>query len=398
MTRKPIANRIVGEGMEAPDQLLANPLNWRIHPHSQEKALTAVLEEVGWVQRVIVNRTTGFVVDGHLRVALAISRGEAEIPVTYVELTPEEEALVLASLDPLAGMAVTDEALLKELTAGLTVTDADLAALLGLGDEPGMLTDPDEVPEVPVDPVTKPGDLWLLGEHRLLCGDSTDDAALDRLFVGKVGCVLTDPPYGIDLDTDYSGRNGGKNSMLVKVVIANTYRRVAGDAVPFDASGLSARFASVKEQFWFGGNYYRRTLPGGDLDGSWLVWDKRPSSWEPDGGNIDDVPGSGFELVWCRQKHQQRMLRHQWSGFTARNRGLEREHPTEKPVVVLEDILSRWAPAGCIVADPFAGSGTTLIAAEQTGRTCYAMEIDPAYCDVIVQRWENATGNEAKLA
>jgi hypothetical protein len=108
-------NRIVGSGEEAPDQLMANPKNWRIHPITQQEAVGNVLDEVGWVQQVIVNKTTGHLVDGHLRVALAISREEPSIPVTYVELTEQEEALVLATLDPLAGLAATDADKLAEL-------------------------------------------------------------------------------------------------------------------------------------------------------------------------------------------------------------------------------------------------------------------------------------------
>lgn len=122
-------NRIVGNGEEDPEQLLANPKNWRIHPKGQQKALEGILKEVGWVQQVIVNRTTGFVVDGHARVAMAISRGEM-VPVVYVELSEEEETLVLATLDPLAAMAGTDEALLGELAAGMS--DAHQALLVGM--------------------------------------------------------------------------------------------------------------------------------------------------------------------------------------------------------------------------------------------------------------------------
>lgn len=125
----PWRNRIAGHGTEAPDQLLANPRNWRIHPKEQQEALAAVLDRVGWVQDVIVNRTTGYVLDGHARVGLAISRGEAAIPVVYVDLDEEEEALMLASLDPLAAMAVTDEEALASLVDGL-VTEGDLAEML----------------------------------------------------------------------------------------------------------------------------------------------------------------------------------------------------------------------------------------------------------------------------
>ena len=111
------ANRIVGSGTEAPDQLLANPTNWRVHPKAQQEALAGVLDQVGSWPSVLVNQRTGHVVDGHLRVALAISRGEPSIPVLYVDLSEDEERLVLASLDPLAAMATTDEAKLRELLA-----------------------------------------------------------------------------------------------------------------------------------------------------------------------------------------------------------------------------------------------------------------------------------------
>ena len=136
---QPWANRIVGYGEEAPDQLLANPKNWRIHPKPQQDALSGVLHEVGVVQNILVNRTTGNVVDGHLRVALAISENQPLIPVTYVELSEAEEAEILATLDPLAAMAATDkdqlEALLREVASGddaVTAMLADLAAKSGL--------------------------------------------------------------------------------------------------------------------------------------------------------------------------------------------------------------------------------------------------------------------------
>ena len=114
-------NRIVGEGEESPDQLLANPRNWRIHPTRQQEAVTGILDQVGWVQRVVVNRRTGFLVDGHMRVSLALSREEPTIPVVYVDLTPEEEELILASLDPSGDMAVKDVDKLRELVDSIEI-------------------------------------------------------------------------------------------------------------------------------------------------------------------------------------------------------------------------------------------------------------------------------------
>ena len=123
-------NRIVGSGEEAPDQLMANPKNWRIHPITQQDAVEAALDQVGWVQNVIVNKTTGNLVDGHLRVGLAISREETTIPVTYVELSEQEEALVLATLDPLAGLAVTDQDKLAQLLDEATAEGEGLQNLM----------------------------------------------------------------------------------------------------------------------------------------------------------------------------------------------------------------------------------------------------------------------------
>ena len=137
---EPIRNRIVGTGLESPESLLANPRNWRVHPMAQEKALGAVLDEVGWVQNVIVNQRTGHVVDGHLRVALAISRGEASVPVVFVDLDENEEGLVLATIDPLSAMAGTDKDLLAQLLVETSADGADLIALLEqLGADAGAI-------------------------------------------------------------------------------------------------------------------------------------------------------------------------------------------------------------------------------------------------------------------
>ena len=203
-------SRIVGSGEVDPASLTANPRNWRSHPTGQGKAMTAVLERVGWVQQVVVNRTSGHLVDGHLRVELALERGETSLPVLYVELDDEEEALVLASLDPLAGMAITDEAKLAELLAEVSIEQDDLEryllSLRAAGRRSG-LTDPDDIPEPSDDPGIESGEVWRLGEHRLLCGDATDPAAVERLLDGAEPTLLvTDPPYGVSLDLTWRDR------------------------------------------------------------------------------------------------------------------------------------------------------------------------------------------------
>ncbi len=149
-------SRIVGHGVENPDQLLANPANWRIHPKKQQDALAGVLSEVGWVQSVIVNQRTGHLIDGHMRVALALRDDAKQIPVVYVDLSEDEEALVLATLDPLSGLAITDTEKLDELLSGVSTNSADVQALLeqlgaqatnGLADQQNSNTDPGIIAE-----------------------------------------------------------------------------------------------------------------------------------------------------------------------------------------------------------------------------------------------------------
>ncbi|HSW41051.1 MAG TPA: hypothetical protein VLM76_00890, partial [Patescibacteria group bacterium] len=228
----PWRNRITGSGEEAPDQLLANPANWRIHPKAQQDALAGALDTVGWVGQVLVNQRTGFVVDGHARVALALSRGEPTVPVLYVDLAPDEEALVLATLDPIGAMAGRDDEKLRSLLADVTVDDAGLLALLGdlAGNDPKAgLTDPDEVPEPPAEPYVRPGELYRMGDHRLLCGDATDPAAVARLLDGAAPTLLaTDPPYGVGLDQTW--RDGVYNGPRKRV---RGWGVVAGAAKPY---------------------------------------------------------------------------------------------------------------------------------------------------------------------
>lgn len=388
-------SRIVGHGEEAPDQLLANPQNWRIHPKAQQDALSGMLDEVGWVQSVIVNQTTGHLVDGHLRVSLALRDGAESVPVVYVDLTPAEEALVLASIDPIGALAATDSAILDQLLAEVTTTSGELQKLLDdLGEKAKarIARDAADTPDEKAaeEPVAKTGDVWIVGPHRIACGDSFDPATIDRLLAGKnPDCILTDPPYGINLNTDYSGIKGS----IVGIPLyggGRKYRKVEGDDKPFDAAPIRARFASVKEQFWFGANYYRRTLSDSDLDGSWLVWDKRITE------SSDKMIGSGFELLWSATPHKQDLLRFYFAGaFGVEAR--DRFHPTQKPTPMLTEIILRWTKSGAIVLDAFAGSGSTLVAAAKAGRIGYGVEIDPLYVDVIVSRLEKATGETARL-
>jgi len=187
-------NRIVSSGTEDPEQLLANPLNFRRHPAHQKKAMTGVLSEIGWIQDVIVNKVTGHIIDGHLRVELAMQRSE-KVPVKYVELSEHEEKIALASIDPIGALAEQDQAMLDDLIEDIgTVENDDLSAFLDsmLSDGPDMdeaeeegLIDDDECPDAPAESVIKPGDVFILGDHRVICGDSTNMDDIDKLMAGE---------------------------------------------------------------------------------------------------------------------------------------------------------------------------------------------------------------------
>jgi hypothetical protein len=263
----------------------------------------------------------------------------------------------------------------------VSIDGDDLDALLDREPEPE--TEP--VPEPPDEPTSKRGEVYELGRHRLMCGDAVDDA--HRLLDGQGASVLlTDPPYGMSLDTDFSGMKG-KLSFMDNGGRGNRYDEVTGDERHFDAAPVATGYAAPV-QFWFGADYYADSLGDTRHSGSWLVWDKRLDE------SADRIFGSAFELIWSRTRRKREILRCKWAGVF----GLDTEkrfHPTQKPTALLVSLLER--ADGDLVADPFAGSGSTLIAAEQTGRTCYAMEIEPKYCDVIRRRYAEYVKDDSYL-
>ena len=242
------------------------------------------------------------------------------------------------------------------------------------------------------EPRVKLGEIWQLGEHRLMCGDSTDAASVALLMDGnKADMVLSDPPYGMHLDTDFSSCLGSLGRK--KGSRGNRYEKVIGDNDDFSPALISTfflNFNETKEMFIFGADYFAELLPNKN-NGSWLVWDKRKESQA-------DAIGSEFELIWSKNKHKRRVLRHDWFGFLSSGNSQDarnRVHPTQKPVTLLTDIINQWGKDVESIVDLYGGSGTTLIACEQLHRRCYMMELDPHYCDVIIARWEKLTGEEA---
>ena len=407
LLERPFRNRIIGHGEERVDQLLANPSNFRIHPDPQQQALAGSIDEIGYIHPVLVNKATGHVIDGHLRVQLALRSDVKTLPVDYVELTEDEERLALLSLDPIAAMAAADREQLDALLHGVNSDDervqemlADLAEREGLeyGEEPPE--DPgaqiDKAEELRVKWGVESGQLWELGEHRLICGDCTDRAVVKRVMGDSVcRLVWTDPPYGVN----YGDKLDVSNSMGYRV------RHIENDALPPDQLEELVRNALK--------NCCDSSLPGSAAYVACPAGTLLPTM-------IASFVGSGFDfhwgLVWVKDqlvlgrgdyhfKHENILYgwrdgaahyfiddRTQTSVFEYPRPKRSEEHPTMKPPELVEHMLRNSSEDGDIVADPFLGSGTTLVACERLGRKCRAIEISPAYCAVAIQRWVDMTG------
>lgn len=330
-------------------------------------------------------------------VLIVESDGTRVIAVKRTDVAPGSErfhALAIAD-NRAAELAEWDATVLEELSGEIDLSafffDEELQSILD-GDVTITegLTDPDDVPDVPAEPTTKPGDLWLLGRHRLLCGDSTVVTDVDRLMGGeKADMVFTDPPYGMDHDPAMSARLMPKGNWIND---AKHYDRVIGDDQSFDPGFLLTLFAYCDEIFLWGADYYAESIQGRNT-GSWIAWDKR------EGLEDVDWSTSEFELCWSKQRHQRRIARFRWMGLAGTEQEFDKKrvHPTQKPVALVRWFIEQWGALDDVVVDLFGGSGSTLLACEQTNRACRMMELDAKYCDVIVRRWEQFTGNAATL-
>lgn len=242
---------------------------------------------------------------------------------------------------------------------------------------------------------TRTGQLWKLADHKLLIGDCTVRENVERLMGGeKADMLLNDPPYGMRLDADFSGMENHLDFVRDKgVKSGRKYENVIGDFEDYNAAPVMALFEDVKEQLWFGADYYSATLGDTMHMGCWLIWDKRLEE------SADKMYGSCFEMAWSKNKHKRDILRHKWAGIfgTEHEQQRGRVHPNQKPVVLYEDLLNRYSNDGAIIVDCYAGSGTTIIAAHNLNRRCFAMEISDKYGAVILERFFTATGIQPEL-
>jgi len=380
------------------EKLIPYVKNSRTHSDGQVAQIAASIKEFGWTNPILVDGESG-VIAGHGRLLAARKLGQKEVPVIELaHMTESQKRAYVIADNQLAMNAGWDTTLLsleladlKEQGFEMDVLGFDPKELDNLlePEQVDGLTDEDAVPEAPVEPKTKLGDIYQIGNHRLMCGDSTSIDAVEKLMDGqKADMVFTDPPYGISIvqggsisgSKPFGSVGGGK---LAKV---GKYAPVAGDEsidVAVEAIQLIATLQAKVEIIW-GGNYYANHL---DNSSCWIVWDKENT------GNFADA-----ELAWTNQKTAVRIFKHMWNGMLKDSeRGEKRVHPTQKPVALAEWCFNEYGKECLTVLDLFGGSGSTLIACESQNKKGYIMELSPNYCDVIVKRWEDFTGKKAVL-
>lgn len=359
------------------DDLIPYALNSRTHSDTQVAQLAASIREFGFTNPVLVDEQNNLIA-GHGRLLAARKLGLDEVPAILVTGLDDRRrrALVIADNKLALNAGWDEEALrveLEDLAADFSelmgFTDEELAQLLKGDDQTEGLTDEDEVPEAPEQPVTVEGDVWLLGRHRLMCGDSTSIDAVEKLMDGKKPDLIhTDPPYGMNAVS--------KSAVLTK----NYGTDIMGDDNPDvakDAFQLIYGLYPDAKQIWWGANYYCSVLPDSEC---WLVWDK----------NNGESDQTDCELAWANFRSVVRQ-------FTQASEKTNRVHPTQKPVSLMEWIIRRFNLTAKTIADYFGGSGSTLIAAEKHGLDSFIMEFDPKFADVIVKRWQDYTGEKATL-
>ena len=359
--------------------------NTRKHQKKDVDNIAKSIEKYGMCDAIGIWGEQNIIVEGHGRMMACKQLGMTEVPVVRLDhLTDEQRREYAIAHNATAELSEWDLDILPDELAELDLSDFDFDFCIEDEEEETEIVE-DEVPEVDKDaePITKLGDIWQLGRHRLMCGDSTDKETVGMLMDGnKADMVFTDPPYGISVVGD-NGKVGADN--LAK---NGVYMPVKGD----ETTETTERFFEVCKDLGFdkfilwGGNYFVGFLPYSD---GWIIWDKR--------GDMASNNFADGEMAWCSFHTPVRIYKQVWSGMIREGEHEKRVHPTQKPVKLLGEILKDFTNDDDIILDCFGGSGSTLIACEQIDRTCYMIEYEAHYVDVIIKRWETLTGEKAVL-
>jgi DNA modification methylase len=360
------------------DKILINPNNPRLIKDDKFKKLCKSIQEFPEMlelRPIVVNKDM-IVLGGNMRLKACQEIGLTEVPIIVAENLTEEQQREFLIKDNVSGGEWDWDILANEWEVE-QLEDWGLDVPINLETELEAVED-EFNEEPPEEPITILGDLYEIGEHRLLCGDSTDSDQVAKLMNGsKADMVFTDPPYGMHLDTDYS-----KLPDSNRMGKAKNYDNVKGDNDDFTNELINTIFAcfnECKEIFIWGADYFAELIPNKN-DGSWIVWDKRVEE------KFDKMIGSAFELCWSKSKHQRKIARFNNTLFSGEQDAKNKVHPTQKPIKLASWFLEQWSEKDNLIADLYLGSGTTMVASHQLKRKCYGMELDPKYCDVIVKR------------
>jgi DNA modification methylase len=372
--------------------LIPYAANSRTHSDAQVAQIAASIKEFGWTNPILID-DDNTIIAGHGRLLAARKLGLEEVPAIILDhlSKAQQRALVIAD-NQLALNAGWDMDMLKAEIEDLNLENFDIN-LLGFDEkfldgllepEPTAgLTDEDAVPEVPEIPKTVPGDVWVLGNHRLMCGDSTSVDAVEKLMDGaKADMVFTDPPYGVDYEGINNDDRAGLDGLLRGAFSSYLATSKSGAAIyVFHSDKCADIFHSVFREFFH--------------FSSMVIWAKNSLTLSRTDYQSQHEPCLyGWMKGGTHTFYGDRKQVSVWRFDKERVEG----HTTPKPVALIETALSNSSKGGDIVTDLFGGSGSTLIACEKTGRDCRMMELDPKYCDVIIKRWQDFTGKEAAHA
>lgn len=377
-------------------ELRANPKNWRSHPEAQREALAHMLDDIGMTAALVARELpdgTLELLDGHLRREVA---DDADVPVVVVDLDDAEADRALATLDPIGAMATAETDRLRELLEPMVeMPPVDYGALYGAfngAGEPETTGTENDTPDPPVEPVSQAGDIWTLGDHRLACGDSTDADAVAALLDGATPELLvTDPPFGVRFDPNWRTEAAEAGRLQQSTDRVDYMDASRDDTVDWADAWRHAPCEIA--YIWQG----QRGLVDNGLALRELGWDVRniivwakPTAVISRGQYANQVEYAWYAVRngrtsrWIGPPSVSNLWAVPWEQGTA--------HAAQKPVELMERPLEYHDGD---VYEPFAGSGSTIIACERRGRRCLAMEIEPRFVDVAVHRWQLYTGREA---